>query len=426
MRSAITLFNGGDDAKYVGWAPVSARIQLEDAGNAAGLLGLTLRNRQSGTGGRLRFFEKHAGQGATELAVSVPSSGEPVEFYLAGEYEHPSTDAGDAVVEVVGEQGQVVGTHAFMVRVRKDAQSLTGAERDRVVNAFGTLNDHGMGKFADFRSIHRQRAYNEAHGRRGFLPWHRALLLDLERELQKIEPRVALPYWRFDRPAPALFTKEFLGAAGAGGKLQFGDSHPLNGWVTDGVAGLKRAPYFDTRTSGAKNDQGLPVRSELDTLALGEPGGLYARLITLEGNPHGRAHSSFDGPIDTIDTAARDPLFFLLHANVDRLWARWQAAKRRFDPSADIAYSPQGEGRRVNDEDVVDRIGHCALDSMWPWNGDTQFPRPESAPGGELASSVMTDAPGPRPTVADMVDYQGVHAASRRLGFDYDDVPFSF
>jgi tyrosinase len=424
MRSAITLFNGGDDAKFVGWAPVPARIHLEDTGNAAGLLGLTLRNRQAGTGGRLRFFEKYTGQGATELPLNVPSSGEPVEFYLAGEYKHPSTDADDAVVEVVGEQGQLIGTHSFMVRVRKDAQSLSRAERDRVVNAFATLNDHGMGKFADFRSIHRELATLEAHGRPGFLPWHRCLLLDLERELQKIDPRVALPYWRFDQPAPAIFTQDFLGVAGAGGKLRFADSNPLKGWVTDGALGLKRSTFFNTQSSGASTQQGLPVRTELDTLALGEPGGLYATLITLEGNPHGRAHRSFEGPIDTIDTAARDPLFFLLHANVDRLWAKWQSVKRRFDPSADNSYSLQGEGRR--DDDVLDRIGHCALDSMWPWNGDAQFPRPDSAPGGELASSVMTEAPGPSPTVADMVDYQGVHSATHRLGFDYDDVPFRF
>jgi len=32
----------------------------------------------------------------------------------------------------------------------------------------------------------------------------------------------------------------------------------------------------------------------------------------MEFNPHGNAHTSFDGSIASIPTAAKDPLFFLL------------------------------------------------------------------------------------------------------------------
>jgi hypothetical protein len=37
----------------------------------------------------------------------------------------------------------------------------------------------------------------------------------------------------------------------------------------------------------------------------------------------------------------------------------------------------------------------------------------------------MTNAPGLTPKVRDMIDYQGIFNAEGRLGFDYDDVPFS-
>jgi tyrosinase len=47
--------------------------------------------------------------------------------------------------------------------------------------------------------MHTAQSIAQAHGDRGFLPWHRAYLLDLERELQGIDPQVTLPYWRFDR-----------------------------------------------------------------------------------------------------------------------------------------------------------------------------------------------------------------------------------
>jgi tyrosinase len=60
---------------------------------------------------------------------------------------------------------------------------------------------------------------------------------------------------------------------------------------------------------------------------------------------------------------------------------------------------------------------------MWPWNQMTGFPRPNTAPGGTFPNSLTTRAPGPTPTVRDMIDYQGLVDPARRLGFDYDDVP---
>jgi len=53
-------------------------------------------------------------------------------------------------------------------------------------------------------------APRQAHGRPGFLSWHRAYLLDLEPELQKINPSVTLPYWRFHDPGPNMFTADFI------------------------------------------------------------------------------------------------------------------------------------------------------------------------------------------------------------------------
>jgi hypothetical protein len=43
-----------------------------------------------------------------------------------------------------------------------------------------------------------------------------------------------------------------------------------------------------------------------------------------------------------------------------------------------------------------------------------------------MAASLLTAAPGLRPTVGSMIDYQGVRTTCSRLGFDYDDVPFEF
>ena len=80
--------------------------------------------------------------------------------------------------------------HPTMVRVRKNANRLTTAERDRFLRALATLNGSGIGRFTEFRDMHVGGAPDsEAHGGSGFLPWHRIYLLDLERELQAIDAR---------------------------------------------------------------------------------------------------------------------------------------------------------------------------------------------------------------------------------------------
>ncbi|MBV9177351.1 MAG: tyrosinase family protein, partial [Nitrososphaeraceae archaeon] len=42
------------------------------------------------------------------------------------------------------------------------------------------------------------------------------------------------------------------------------------------------------------------------------------------GNSHGLAHSYIGGNLTDPHLSFRDPCVFLLHSNVDRLWAMWQ------------------------------------------------------------------------------------------------------
>jgi tyrosinase len=293
------------------------------------------------------------------------------------------------------------------VRVRKNAQTLSPAERDRFVAAFGTLNGGGAGRFTDFRDMHVLPASDEAHGDMGFLPWHRAYLLDLERELQAIDPSVTLPYWRFDQPAPNVFTREFMGVSNSAGTVEFAAGHPFNTWRTDGALGISRQPTFATGSA----PPGL--RTETQTLALGgpAPNATYGGFAIMEGNPHASAHTRFGGFVSAIPSAARDPLFFMLHANVDRLWAKWQWVHRRTSPTEARAFAPSG------------RIGHRIPDTMWPWNGITGAPRPATAPGGTFPPSRSTSRPGLKPKVGPMLDYQAVGGGAP-LAFAYDDVPF--
>ena len=201
-----------------------------------------------------------------------------------------------------------------MVRVRKNAESLTAGERDRFVNALATLNNQGAGRFADFRNMHTNVSSPQAHGAPGFLPWHRAYLLDLERELQAIDPSVALPYWRFDQPAPKLFTPDFFGSSSAAARSIQRHQPPA-------VLGHGRCARVTNppRTTGIRHTQPGPTVNHRGCHA----GARTAYARSADGRqPARHAHTRWNGFLRSIGTAAKDPLFFLLHCNVDRLWAK--------------------------------------------------------------------------------------------------------
>ena len=392
---------------FLTWAPVEAQARLV---NPTGTAAVPIALRSAGSGGGLMFATTRTHLGKPTLELSLPVSGAPVRFYVAGEFGRPSVNLGDAVIEALGPGSVgVLGTKRVTVRIRKNAQALSPAERDRFLAALGTLNGGGSGRFRDFRDMHVDAADAEEHGNVGFLPWHRAYLLDLERELQAIDPSVTLPYWRFDRPAPNVFTRQFMGVPNAAGRLQFTAGHPFNTWRTDGALGISRTPLFAPGAAPAR------LLTEEQTIGLGGPAptASYANFDRMEMNPHGSAHMSFGGFIRAIHTAARDPLFFMLHANVDRLWAKWQWVRRRTSPADARAFA----------QAVPNRVGHRLGDRMWPWNGVIAPPRPPTAPGGRFSPSRSTTAPGDTPTVRAMLDYQAVGGGAP-LGFAYDDVPF--
>jgi len=421
MRTEITInASNNPAANYIGWAPVRSQIRLADLSGVTGPVTVRLRNQNSGTGGQITFFSTILRTWGDELPLTLPANGSPVDFFIAGRFGRPSMADRDAAIQVINaSDARELSITRLMVRIRKNANNLTIAERDRFLSALARLNDRGMGRFSDFRNIHRSAANDEAHGFAGFLPWHRAFLLDLERELQQIDPSVALPYWRFDQPAPRLFSRDFIGVADFNlGRVQFSPSNPLQFWTTDLAPGVVRPPRFNTSTSRASNERGAVI-SEIDTLLQGGPNNQYRAFAILEDKPHNHAHTCFGGFISDLDTAAKDPLFFLLHANVDRLWAKWQWFNRRFDITSTNSYSFLG---RAGDPRAT-RIGHNLNDTMWPWNQMTGGFRPNTAPGGNFPNSSTTRAPGPTPAVRDMIDYQGLIDPARRLGFDYDDVP---
>jgi len=108
--------------------------------------------------------------------------------FRAGKFGRPSVNNADLKIEA--RNGNHVGwLGPVMVRIRRTPNTHAGRTRIRIVAAFAKLNNQGAG---------RSRFPGRAHpGEQAPSAWHagfypaRAYILDLERELQAIDPSVA-------------------------------------------------------------------------------------------------------------------------------------------------------------------------------------------------------------------------------------------
>ncbi|HEX2095130.1 MAG TPA: tyrosinase family protein [Longimicrobiaceae bacterium] len=71
---------------------------------------------------------------------------------------------------------------------------------------------------------------------------------------------------------------------------------------------------------------GEPLRaSAVDSGAAMPHTSFWSFQTALEGTPHGMVHVGVGGYMRLVETSALDPIFYLHHANIDRLWEVWLA-----------------------------------------------------------------------------------------------------
>jgi hypothetical protein len=139
------------------------------------------------------------------------------------------------------------------------------------------------------------------HGTPYFWSWHRMYLYWFERIIRKMsgDSSWALPYWDYISPSQRHLPVPFRDPSS---ELYLANRGP--GWNA-GTASY--AAYQVDPTSG---------NSYVDFFS-GQSG--------LEGNPHDNVHVYMGGAMGNPDTAAPDPVFFVHHSNIDRLWNLWLA-----------------------------------------------------------------------------------------------------
>ena len=412
------------------------------------------------------------------ITVSLPGNGAWVPFVIAGKHLAPSCNDKDTIIEAHQDTagGTVLGTKALMVRVRKNANTLKEAERNRFLFALRAFRNQGGVNYVQFQEMHRlaTTAGDEAHMQPSFLPWHRAMLVHVERELQKIDPTVALHYWNWDAPAPNVFHRDFIGEHGTDATLNepiFAASNPLNGWPTDlpfSSGRLWRNQDDHTAAPGDMTPLDLPDPVDDDLLrwtdfgpTSANPGSINSFSDDVERTSHNPGHGwpcDF-GHLTTRTRSAADPLFYLLHSQIERQWAYWQRVHQRFGVVSGGALtfpSPahyDNNGNWNTPGNVADALfrqkGAFLLDGLWPWDGTTggtsntaEWRPPNQATGaptGDTPNStpLIPSTPFPAsvrrnlwpaapavPQNAHMIDYLGKFRPQDGLGFCYDDVKY--
>jgi tyrosinase len=156
-----------------------------------------------------------------------------------------------------------------------------------------------------------------------FLSWHRPFLFFFEAVLKQAAVEAneltafELPYWNwYVDPLPVIFAE---------GDAQ---TNPLLHTPRGGVVDLTQViPGLET-TPFERDDflirPGVPKENTF--------------LYKFDENPHGTVHDLVAGDMGRIVTAAWDPIFWLHHANLDRLWSAWMSTGTRRVPSATSAW----------------------------------------------------------------------------------------
>jgi tyrosinase len=148
-----------------------------------------------------------------------------------------------------------------------------------------------------------------------FWSWHRMYLYWFERIVRHFcgDCCWALPYWNWAPGTELKLPAPFRDPSG--------DLYTVN-----------RNPAMNSG-AGSLNPFAIDISG-----AFSSPGFITANSVIQ--NPHGSVHIEVGGWMGSVSTAAQDPIFYLHHSNVDRLWDLWLAqGGGRSDPVTDATWT---------------------------------------------------------------------------------------
>jgi hypothetical protein len=269
------------------------------------------------------------------------------------------------------------------------------------------------------------------HGTPEFVPWHRELVNRLEEMLRQVNPQLSLHYWDWTQDPRSipnanlgggttgtlnLFTPDFMGYGGQ-------NSQPIGPPWQNAAAPWRSDGFYVPGASPDRDDSGNPadppdtvvrfvdgspatVTDDNDIIDALDYPTMWQRLRVVHNDMHGFVamggqHVSF-----------RDPFVYLLHSNVDRLYAMWQTAPghpERLDPNT--VYGTDGVAPSVLDSTIQ------------PWNGTPPTVRPWAPPENEQVLKTYKHPSVVRPPCYDTLPIFPPAVTLETPSLNFNDVP---
>ncbi|KAI1084257.1 putative tyrosinase [Whalleya microplaca] len=195
----------------------------------------------------------------------------------------------------------------------------------------GTLHD-------EFAYIHRKIG-DYSHEAAPFLPWHRYFIHIYEETLKnRCQYEGTLPYWDWAQDWANLTQAPVWNATegfGGNGNVDLPTTVGHGHCVQDGPFAGLQVQYYNKDwnphclsrgfLTGELRDHFGAQRLNSSAMAtvLDEPD-YYGFLLMLEDGPHSAIPITVRGDFSRF-TAPNDPIFFLHHGQIDRLWWKWQS-----------------------------------------------------------------------------------------------------
>jgi tyrosinase len=270
--------------------------------------------------------------------------------------------------------------------VRQDVASLTQQQLTSLQNGIAAMKARPASDSRSWRfqaNIHgtldpaTSPLFNQCeHGTLLFLAWHRGYVYYFERILRAAsgDSTFNLPYW--DWTAAPTLPSAFRTPASTNNSLY--DATRL---INDGSA---------LPSEIIERDLNIALNFTQFQLAPG-----LGFSPSMEASPHGQVHVLTGGNMSRVQTAANDPIFWLHHCNIDRLWDRWlNLGGGRVNPSDDGFLNRSYSFIDENGATVSLRVRDILSSAQLGYRYDT-VANPVSSVPGRSAPPALSDARKP-------------------------------
>lgn len=259
-------------------------------------------------------------------------------------WSHIISSAGAVVIGFILLASNVAVVHSRDCQIswRRAWRDLSCEQQDEFLDAILLVKRSGL--YDEFVHLHEAVAIS-THGTPAFLPWHRWFLYQFEKVLQDATGKcIYIPYWDWERDAEwewdsTVFHEDTFGT------YQGTTTDPTTGasCTVDGIADsssqspFRWSPGIDNGPDGCLErdfTSDSPWAGESQILAMianydrysdtsSDPSGVNGFQPVFEVGAHNMLHFSIGGHMGT-NWSPADPLFYVHHSNIDRIWTMWQ------------------------------------------------------------------------------------------------------